>query len=61
VGPFLVVIGHPIGELLAGVRERREQRLVEQLVTKPSVEAFHEGVLQWLAGRDLVPLDLRLL
>jgi hypothetical protein len=45
VRPFLVAIGHPIGEFLAGVRERREQRLVEQLVTKQSVstKAFCSG------------------
>jgi hypothetical protein len=40
VRSFLVVVGHPIGELLRDLPERHEERVVEQLVTKPSVEAL---------------------
>jgi hypothetical protein len=37
--------------------ERREQRLVQQLVTKSSVEALDEGVLLRFARSNIVPFD----
>ena len=39
--------------------ERGEQRLVQQLVAQPAVEALDEGVLDRLARGDVVPVDLR--
>jgi hypothetical protein len=35
--------------------ERGEQRLVEAFVPEPAVEALDEGVLLWVAGRDVEP------
>jgi hypothetical protein len=43
---------------LAGVRERAEQRLVQQLIAQAAFGAFDEGILLRLAGRNVVPLDL---
>jgi hypothetical protein len=34
-----------------------EQRLVQQLIAKPTVEAFDEAVLLRLAGRNVMPGD----
>jgi hypothetical protein len=50
VRTFLVVIGHPIGQLLACVGERREQRLVEQLVTKSAVKTLDKAFCCGLPG-----------
>ena len=50
-----VVILDPCGDFLAGMGAASEQRLVEQLVTHPPVEAFDERVLGWLARSGLVP------
>ena len=43
--PFLVVIAPPCLQHGAGVRQRAEQRLVEQLVAQPAVEALDEAIL----------------
>ena len=34
-----------------------EQRLVEQLVPQPAIEALGEGILDRLARSDVVPVD----
>ena len=52
-----VVILDPCGDLLAGMGGASKQRLVEQLVTHPPVQAFDERVLGWFARRGLVPFD----
>ena len=59
--PEGVVIVFPARKRLAGMIERGEDRLVEQVVTEPAVEALDEGVLRRLAGRDLMPFELCLL
>ena len=41
--------------------EIEEERLVEKLVAHPAIEAFDEAVLHWLAGCDVVPVDLMIL
>jgi hypothetical protein len=38
-----------------------EQSLVEQFVTQPAVEQFHERVLRRFARRDAMPINLPLL
>jgi hypothetical protein len=38
-----------------------EQSLVEQFVTQPAVEQFHERVLHRFARRDAMPINLPLL
>ena len=45
-----VVVGSPGVEHGAGLRQRREQRLVQALVPQPADEALDEGVLLRLAG-----------
>jgi hypothetical protein len=45
VRPSGVVILDPSGDFLADMGKTSEQRLVEQLVTHPSVEAHDERVL----------------
>src|SRR5216684_543901 len=55
--PLLVVITPPGLQYGTGVRQRFEQRLVQQLVAQPAVEAFDEAVLLRFAGRDVVPAD----
>ena len=44
--PDGVVVVLPDCQRLAGVSERGEQRLVQQLVAQPAVEALDEGVLR---------------
>jgi len=44
----------------AGVRQRPEQRLVQQLVAQAAVEALDEAVLLWFTGRNVVPPDASL-
>ena len=41
--------------------ERREQCLVQQLVTQSAIEALDKGILLWLARCDVMPFDPRLL
>jgi hypothetical protein len=43
------------------LRQRGEQRLVQPFIAQPTVEAFRESVLLWLAGRDVVPTNLTIL
>ena len=45
VRPLIVVVGDPFGNLAPRVVEAEEQRLVQELVTHPAIEAFDEGVL----------------
>jgi hypothetical protein len=55
--PDLVVVLLPGGEHGARLTHRAEQRLVQAFVAQLAVEAFDEGVLLRLAGRDIVPAD----
>ena len=48
--PLLVVITPPGLQYGTGVRQRFEQRLVQQLVAQPAVEAFDEAVLLFCCG-----------
>src|SRR6266568_4916606 len=61
VWPDRVVVILKAREHLPRMGDRREQRLVEQLIAKASVEALDEGVLLRLTGRDVMPLDPGLL
>src|SRR5260370_12945756 len=61
VWPDRVVVTLKGGEHLPRMGERGEQRLIEQLVTKPPVEALDESILLRLPGRDVVPFDPGLL
>lgn len=56
-----VVVGSPRRDLLAGVRHRAEQGLVQAFVAKPAVEALDEGMPDRLAQLDVAPGDARFL
>jgi len=57
MGPHGVIVAAPFFESGAGLGERGEQRLVQELVPEPAVEALDEGVLDRLAGIDVVPIN----
>ena len=57
VRPYVVVVMPPGIKHEPGMRQRREQRLVEAFVAQAPVEALDEAVLHWLARGDVVPLD----
>lgn len=56
-----VVVGQPQCQGLAGMNERDEQGLVQQLIAQTPIEALDKGILLRLAWRDVVPLDPLLL
>ena len=61
MGPEVVVVVPPGFQLPAGMGEAGEDRLVQELVPEPGIEALDESVLIGLARRDVVPLDAPLL
>ena len=40
-----------------GMAQRREQVFVQAFLAHLSIEAFHQAVLHWLAGRDVMPTN----
>src|SRR6218665_2257101 len=56
-----VVVLLPCDDFRPGLRQRREQGFVEAFVAEAAIEAFHEAVLHWLARRDVMPVDVRVL
>jgi len=56
-----VVVDPPFLDDLTSLVEVCKQVLVEAFVAQPAVEAFDKAVLHRLAGRDVVPLDSKLL
>src|SRR6266516_3516237 len=52
-----IVVVTPLLEREASLRQRAEQRLVQELVAQPAIEALDEGVLHRFAGRNVVPFD----
>ena len=58
MGAFGVVVRAPGGQRCAGMVQGREQGLVQKLVTQAAVEAFDEGILGRLSGRDVMPVNL---
>jgi hypothetical protein len=57
----VVLVGPPASEHDAGLGQRREQRLVQQLIPQPAIEALDEGILHRFARRDVVPCDVALI
>jgi hypothetical protein len=55
--PPVVAVVNPGRDLFTGVIEPEKQRLVEQFIARPPVEAFAETILHRLARRDEVPGD----
>jgi hypothetical protein len=58
--PIVVVIVPPGFQHGTGMQQRAEQRLVEQLIAQPVVEALDEPVLLRLSRRDVVPTNAAL-
>ena len=56
-----VVVDTPVFDDLSGFGEVTEDMLIQTPISLTAVEAFHEHVLHWLAGRDVVPADTRIL
>lgn len=54
VGPDMVVILPPLFEFGSCLPHRGEQRLVEAFIPEPPDEALHEGILDRLAGSDII-------
>jgi len=61
VGAFGVIVLAPRGQRHAGMVQRREQGLVQQFIAQAAVEAFDEGILGRLAGRDVVLVKLAII
>src|SRR3546814_9600678 len=61
VWPDRVVIVLPGRQHDPGLSQRGKQRLVEQFVPQPTVEALDEAVLLRFARRDVMPFDPLLL
>src|SRR3954468_15838770 len=54
----IVVVDAPSLEHGAGMWQGPKQRFVEQFVPEPADERFGEGILRWLAWRNVLPGDL---
>lgn len=61
MGPEVVVVVSPCLQLLAGMGEAGEDRLVQELIAQPRVEALDEPVLVWFTRRNVVPFHIALL
>lgn len=57
MGSMGIIIDPPGLDDPARHRQATEHVLVEALVAEAAVEAFNEGVLHRLAGRDVVPVE----
>ena len=55
--PCGVVVLDPRGDHLAGLIEREEQCLIQQLVPHLAIEALDVAVLHGLARHDVMPVD----
>ena len=55
MGPVTVVILLPCVDLGSGVGKRREQHLVQELVSEAAIEALNEPILHGLSRCDVVP------
>jgi len=57
VWPELVVILPPGFDQMARFGEPEEEMFIEALIAQTAVERFAEGILDWFAGRDVVPVQ----
>lgn len=57
----MVVVVPPGFQLLAGIDDTGEGRLVQEVVALASIDALYEAVLAKLSRRDVVPFDIGLL
>jgi hypothetical protein len=61
VGSVAMVVDPPGFDDAPCDRQASEQMLVGAFVAEAAVQAFHEGILDWFAWRDVAPLDTRVL
>lgn len=61
VRPIVVVAGSRLFDDATSGWQAAGEMLVEALIAEPSVEAFDEAILHWLAGRDVMPFDAAIL
>ena len=61
VRPLGVIGVDPTDEDRARLSDVEEQRLIEQFVSRATIEALDEPVLRRLAQRDIVSLDANIL
>ena len=54
----LVEVDAPSGDQIAGMAQAVEQMLIEAFVAHASIETLDEAILHWLAGGNVVPIDL---
>lgn len=54
----LVEVDAPCRHQIAGMAQVIEQVLIQAFISHPAVEAFHKPILHWLAGSDVVPVNL---
>ncbi|OQW52064.1 MAG: hypothetical protein A4S15_09590 [Candidatus Raskinella chloraquaticus] len=52
-----IIVRPPDRQGNAGLHQRGEQRLVQELIAQPAIEALDEPVLHRLSGRDVMPFD----
>ena len=52
------VVVSPDGQLATGVISRVEDLLIQQLVSQAAVERLNECILLWLAGIELMPINV---
>lgn len=54
---LLIVIANTLGDQMPCVAEIAKDVFVQTFIPEPGIESFTEGVLRWLAGRDVMPLQ----
>src|ERR1700694_2579846 len=53
----MVIVIAPGLDGYPGLGEAQEDMLVKALVAQTAIERFNERILDWLAGRDVVPVE----
>ena len=57
----MVVVVAPLGQFNTDLMQRREQGLIELLISQLAIETLNVAILHGLAWSDIVPLDLGLI
>jgi hypothetical protein len=60
MGSYGVVVDPPGFDDPACLRQRAEDVFVEAFVAEATIEGLYEGILHWLARRNVVPFDVGL-
>ena len=58
MGPFAIVLIPPCGDLFPRIDQIPKPVCVQTFIPQPSIEALHEGILDWLyRGRSAATLS----